>query len=429
MSKIIIDFFMYIFEATLLWYYGNSVFISKYSKSVCYISSILIHILLGLIYQLGIVYLNAILLVTLYCAFFVILYQNKISSSIFHAVIFIIVMFASEILVMGIGSFFYSDFNAMDKELSAYIYVIISSKILYFIIIMAIMKIAQKNKSENQNDKYFWALFILPFSSILMILSFRYMAYDTVLSTEMNTMWIVSSILVLFSNIVVFIIYEYSQKNAAELYDLKAANIQEEQDKKYYDLIESSNNEMRGFAHDIKNHLIQISNIEKPEEVRLYIDSLVNEVDKFSYTGISKNKMLDLIISKYIRICERKSIKFEVDTKTSNLTYINDVDLSTLMNNLLDNAIESAAKSKGGFVQLRIFSRNAQFDGIIIRNTCIQEPKEVNGKLQTTKRNKKLHGLGISNINRIIKKYNAVYDWKYDSDNNVFETDIALKKQ
>ena len=428
MSKIIIDFFMYIFEATLLWHYGNSVFGTKYSKSVCYIFSIFIHIVLGLVYQLSIVYLNAILLVVLYCAFFVVLYQNKIRSSFFHSVIFIIVMFASEILVMGIGSFFYSDFNAMDKELSAYIYVIISSKMLYFIIIMAIMKVAQKSKSENHNNKYFWALFILPFSSILMILSFRYMAYDTILSTEMNTMWIVSSILVLFSNIVVFIIYEYSQKNAAELYDLKSANIQEEQDKKYYDLIESSNNEMRGFAHDIKNHLIQISNIEKPEEVRLYIDSLVNEVDKFSYTGISKNKMLDLIISKYIRICERKSIKFEVDAKTANLTYINDVDLSTLMNNLLDNAVESADKSKGGFVQLRIFSRNEQFDGLVIRNTCIQEPKEVNGKLQTTKRNKKLHGIGISNINRVIKKYNAVYDWKYDPDNNVFETDIAFRK-
>ncbi|MFQ8958228.1 MAG: hypothetical protein ACLR6O_05075 [Eubacterium sp.] len=40
--------------------------------------------------------------------------------------------------------------------------------------------------------------------------------------------------------------------------------------------------------------------------------------------------MLDLIISKYSRLCESKNIQFDIDVKTANLSYIDDVDLSTL---------------------------------------------------------------------------------------------------
>ena len=55
--------------------------------------------------------------------------------------------------------------------------------------------------------------------------------------------------------------------------------------------------------------------------------------------------MLDLIISKYLRLCESKNIAFSVDVKTANLHYIADTDLSALLNNLLDNAVEAAEKS------------------------------------------------------------------------------------
>lgn len=429
MIKIITDVFMYIIEAILIWYYANTLFEAKFSKSKNLIISLAINTFLFLIYQLNIMYLNGICLFICYSLFFIVFYNTNIKEAIFHSVIIIIIMLGTELLVMSTSTWLFGSFNALNNVDSAYIYVIVCSKLLFNIIIVAISKIFAKKNISKKNDKYYWWLFIIPISSILMMVAFRYMTYNIQLTTTMSTLWIVSSILVVFSNLLLFIIYEYSQKNAAELFDLKAVYLQEEQDKKYYDLIESSNNEMRGFAHDIKNHLIQISNIDNSEEVRLYIDNLINEVDKFSYAGISKNKMLDLIISKYVRLCEKKGIKFEVDAKTANLSYINDVDLSTLMNNLLDNAVESADKSNGGFVQLRVFSRNEQFDGLIIRNTCVEKPNAVNGQLYTTKKNKKLHGLGVSSINRIAKKYNAVYDWRYDADRQVFETDIAFKKQ
>ena len=261
-----------------------------------------------------------------------------------------------------------------------------------------------------------------------MVLSFRYVAYTATLTPTMNVLWTVASTLVVFANIVVFIIYEYSQKNAVELYDLKVLNLQEEQDKKYYELVEQSNNDMRVFAHDIKNHLVQMRNMDDVVKIHSYIDTLAPAIEKFNYIGVSKNKMLDLIISKYSRICELNHIQFRIDVKTANLNYIKDADLSTLMNNLLDNAVEAANNSIKKFVNVSIFSRNEQYDGLVIINSCDNPPTEKDGTLLTTKSNKRIHGLGTSSIKKIVKKYNAIYDWKYDKDNKTFETDIAFKK-
>ena len=430
MNKLIIDFFMYLFESLLLFHYANSLFEAKTKKSICFLVSFSLNIILMIVYQFQIVYLNGILLMVVYFLFFVLLYNASIKSAIFHALIFIIVMFATEVLVMEIGTIFFSDFNAMNNDKNAYLYVIVTSKLLHITIIMILAKFFAHKSSNNTNigGKYYWLLFILPVSSILMVLSFRYVAYTATLTPTMNVLWTVASTLVVFANIVVFIIYEYSQKNAVELYDLKVLNLQEEQDKKYYELVEQSNNDMRVFAHDIKNHLVQMRNMDDVVKIHSYIDTLAPAIEKFNYIGVSKNKMLDLIISKYSRICELNHIQFRIDVKTANLNYIKDADLSTLMNNLLDNAVEAANNSIKKFVNVSIFSRNEQYDGLVIINSCDNPPTEKDGTLLTTKSNKRIHGLGTSSIKKIVKKYNAIYDWKYDKDNKTFETDIAFKK-
>lgn len=428
MTKLVIDIFMYIFEALLLFYYSINLFEPRKSKAVSFIFTVFTNAVLCLIYQFDIVYLNGIALIILYVMMFSLLYKTTLKSAMFHSAVFIIMMFASELLVMGIGTSFFDDFNAMDNNKYAYIYVVMTSKIIYFAIMMAILKLYAKREKKESENKYFWLLFFVPITSILMMLSLRYIAYITILPKTMDVLLTISTIFVLFSNILVFIIYEYSLKNTEELYELKTIQHQEEQDKKYFEVIKQSNKEMRVLAHDMKNHLTQIRNFDNINDVKKYIDKLIPNLDKFSYTGISKNKMLDLIMSKYITLCERKKIKIEIDSKTANLSYIDDVDLSTLMNNLLDNAIEAAEQAKDGYIQIFIFSKNELYDGLFIRNSCVIAPETNSGELKTTKREKKLHGIGIKSIKKVIKKYNAIYDWKFNKNKNIFETEIVFPK-
>lgn len=357
------------------------------------------------------------------------LYNVSFKTAMFHSLIFMVVMLTSEILVMAISSIIYKDFNALENNISAYLFVIITSKLIYFGIMMIILKLFAQKENNEQSNKYFWLLFIMPLTSIMVLLCFRYITYQMELTNLMSTLWTVSCLGFLFANILVFAIYEYSIKNTKELYELKTIQHQEEQDKKYFEIIEQSNKDMRVFSHDIKNHLLQIRNLDNIDSVYKYVDKLYPNIEKFTHTGISKNKMLDLIISKYSKLCESKEINFYVDVKTSNLLYIDDVDLSTLMNNLLDNAVEAAEKSNNAFVQLKIFSKNNMYDGLLIKNSCSVSPKSESGALRTIKFDKKSHGIGIKSVKKIIKKYNAIYDWKYDEQQKIFETDIAFIKE
>ena len=428
-QKIVIDVFMYIFEALLLWYYANSLFEEKKNKAISIIASVAVNAILMTVYQFKIVYLNGIMLFVLYFLFFILLYHSGVKSAIFHALVFIIVMFATEVLVMGIGTIFFKDFNAMDNDMNAYLYVICLSKLLHSIIIVALSKLFAFRRNKEPYNRYYWLLFLMPISSVLMVLAFRYLAYDVKLTPFVSALWVVASILTIFSNILVFVIYEYSNKNTKELYEIKAIARQEEQDRKYYDIVEQSNNEMRVFVHDIKNHLSYLQGLDSADEIHSYIDSLGKDIDKSYYAGVSKNKTLDLIIGKYLKLCEANGIKFSVDVKTSNLSYIEPKDLSTLLNNLLDNSFEAATGTENAFIEFVIFSRNDSYDGLMVRNSCKAAPRTKNGQLVTTKRDKTMHGIGITSIKKVLKKYNAMLDWKYDEDNQIFETDIVINKE
>lgn len=429
MTKIIVDIFMYIFEGLLIFHYSNSIFRLKKSKTVQVVSIAIGTFILFAVYQLNITYLNAALVYIINFVLFYFLYNISFKTAAFHSFIFLFVMFASEVLVASVGFMIFSDFNALENDITAYLFVVITSKLIYFGIMMAILKLFAQKEDTEQTNKFFWLLFIIPLTSIMMLLCFRYITYQMKLTYLISVLWTVFCLGLLFANILVFAIYEYSLKRTKELYELKTIQHQEEQDKRYFEIIEQSNKEMRVFSHDIKNHLTQIRNLEDINAVNQYIDKLYPTIEKFSYTGISKNKMLDLIISKYATLCESKKIKFDVDVKTSNLSYIDDVDLSTLMNNLLDNAVEAAEKSSNSFIQLTVFAKNNMYDGLLMKNSCFVSPETDNGELKTKKSNKKYHGLGIKSINKIVKKYNAVYDWKYDKQKNIFTTEIIFMKK
>lgn len=132
MTKIIIDIFMYLFEFLLLWYYSDSLFEAKRSSLKRGSLMLINTVFLGAVYQLNITYLNVILMFVTYALLLFYLYHISFKTAVFHALIFMVVMFASEILVMAISSALYKDFNAFESSSSAYVVMITTSKLIYF---------------------------------------------------------------------------------------------------------------------------------------------------------------------------------------------------------------------------------------------------------------------------------------------------------
>lgn len=428
-EKLIIDIFQYIFEAFVFWLYAGMISNPKKKNSISISCIILGYSILLIVYEFNNLLATGLSIIVICTWLFRFFYSMSFKNSLFQSFILFGVMVGSEFASMSIVTLITkAAFDIQNISSNVYFADVVISRLVYFVILVIIAKIFSKKENKEYNSKPYWLMLIMPLSSIVMIAIFRNISISSPLSSKNYILWIFSALLVLFSNVIVFIIFETSQKDAIELSDLKAIQQQTENDERYFEVIEQSNKDMQVFAHDIKNHFIQIRNMEDFDGAKNYIDSIYPQIETFSSIGISQNKMLDLIISKYIKLCESKNIKFSIDVKTANLNYIADSDLSTLLNNLLDNAVEAAEQTKEKKITLKIYSKSKTFDALTLSNSCSSPPISSGKKLQTTKKNKRFHGIGLKSVIKVVDKYNGIYDWNYDEKSNTFETIIAFSK-
>ena len=131
---------------------------------------------------------------------------------------------------------------------------------------------------------------------------------------------------------------------------LKLAAYQAEQSARHLGEVRSIHTEMRGYKHDFHHHLQALKGqleAGKIERALLYIDELDNKlmnVDTLLKTG---NISLDAILSAKIAQAKAEGISVTVKAVVPDALTISDVELSIVVGNLLDNAIEACRTANG----------------------------------------------------------------------------------
>lgn len=83
-----------------------------------------------------------------------------------------------------------------------------------------------------------------------------------------------------------------------------------------------------------------------------------------------------------------------MDIRASNLDFIENKDLVSMMSNIFDNAVEASSKTDNGEIKFYT-KRDNNFIVITVINSCLTKPKSSGEKLITTKSNSAYHGYGI----------------------------------
>lgn len=424
----IFELLLYFSEGLIVFYYARCMFKQKYSDAKSLAVITLGHVILFMVYKLDIALLNMCFIALFNILIFMFLYNCNFKTAFFHSAILVCIMGACEwFLIFIISTILHENFNAYQDNFTIHVLNIITSKTLYYLVCIVIINFFDKGKKYNQNNSAFWILLIMPFTSLVILLAFRSITYEAMLSQRMQIFLSIASVLLLVTNIVVFFLYEYAIQNQEKLYELEAAEQRQKTDETYMTVLEQNNIDLKIFTHDIKNHLEQISHLNNDEAIKGYISELYGTINQYEAIGASHNKILDIIISKYNALCTNKNIEISFNVKTANLSSVNDVDLSTILNNVMDNAIESAQQSGRKKITVDIFSKGA-YEVIKIKNSCDSPPNTHNKNLITKKKDKQYHGLGIKSVQRVLKKYNGNYDWDYDENQNIFITTIAIPK-
>ena len=358
--------------------------------------------------------------------FAVICFEISVKSAALQSVLLDALMYCSEMLVIFLGSAIIKIPTDTYKEnLTVYFVLVTMCKLVYLILSQIVSFIIRKDKFDNLKTKFLFPLFVFPVLSMVTCSVFLFIALRVELSAGFQVSVFVISVLFILTCVCIFIYYQILIEKEDKIKDLEFEQQKQQIDTQYLQIIEQNNKNSAILVHDMKNHLQHITSLADTQEVRSYVESIFQEVQSYGYIGMSKNKTLDLLISKYLNLCQGKGIKIDFDVKTANLSSVSPTDVSTIINNLLDNAVESAEQSKAKTISVSIFKKQG-FEILKIQNSCDTKPQTKNGNLLTTKKEKQLHGYGTQSVIKTINKYDGMFDWEYSEGEEMFTVTVAL---
>lgn len=297
------------------------------------------------------------------------------------------------------------------------------SKTLYFIICVILLQFIKK---DNSHSKFPPTFYIYPCVTICSIIMFWVLTIKYTFTYKIRISLVAISIILLGATIILFLSYQQNIKKENEHLILKSEYNRLQTEKTYYDILEHQNQQLLIYAHDAKNHLNTIKDLNTDPTIDAYIKKMYDDLIDYSSVSHSGNKTLDVILNRYKTESKLKDISFSFDVRLSNLNFVDNFDLVTILDNLLDNAMEAGEKSKSRTVSLETDRRN-NYEIIIISNSCDQKPVISEDRLITTKKDKVVHGLGLKSVTKTLKKYDGDIAWEYMKNKNLFVTTVVIQ--
>lgn len=203
--------------------------------------------------------------------------------------------------------------------------------------------------------------------------------------------------------------------------------------KEQYDYQLQQSVAIRRFKHDLTNHigvLRELMNQKKLEEARGYIDTIWNVQDEFELKIHTGDSFLDVIMNYYLYIATKENIKFTVSGKVTTISYIEMFDITTLMGNVLQNAIEASKKTNVPKIRVELIEHKTEIF-ISVSNSVVEKVNTNNNYLKTSKKDKVNHGFGLKNIIATVEKYQGEYymDSLVENGEQIFKISIAIPKE
>ena len=370
-------------------------------------------------------FINSFMMLLMHFMFVVLCFSLNLRSNVFFSIILCALCAALEIVPILLISALTGGHpvdHVSDMLLFAFNFTI--SKSLYLIMSLLLSKVLTKQDTSGTLTKPSWGMLLYPIVILVILVLFHYIGMNEPISIDgQYIMGVVSIGVLLATAILVFINLHFAEKEN-EFLRMRSELVRVSREKNYYDILDKQNQQLMAYAHDTKNHLAAIQSLSEDPQIQGYVAKLSNELEQYTQGCHSGNKLLDVILNRYILESNERGIQFEYDVKVCNLKDIDDMDLVTILGNLLDNAIEAAEKSEGKTVYLETALRNA-YQVILIQNSSLP-PKESHGHLQTSKADRAIHGFGLKNISKCLKKYNGDLHWEYDTDTHIFTVTVMI---
>lgn len=286
--------------------------------------------------------------------------------------------------------------------------------------------IAERMLGEKAKQEYIKGLGIILTISILGIA----MLYAfSIVDIESRSMVLGESFGILGMNILVFYLYHIHMDMYQNLHEKEVLEQQVKIYSNQLEVIEQTQEKVRSLRHDMCHHIQELRRFaikNEGQEALHYLDkmeSAMTNEKEYVYFG---NKEIDGILN-YMLEKANNALK-QVETEIRNLRSLEEYsfELAVILGNLLDNAIEAAAKTKEQVLRFRM----EEDKGVLfihVANQYCGELRTEEGRLLSTKADEKKHGMGLKNVRDIVEKNHGVLDIRHED--GMFKVDVILYLQ
>lgn len=192
--------------------------------------------------------------------------------------------------------------------------------------------------------------------------------------------------------------------------------------------IQNMYRQIRGWRHDYRNHIQNMKIwLGKGELDRIsgYLDQLADDLDNVDTVIKTGNVMADAILNSKLNTAAKLNIRLNVKANVPAGLPMSDVELCSVLGNMLDNAVEACAAlpEEERFLRVYIGRLKGQLY-LSVQNSAGRVRKEKGAYLSTKESAAPFHGYGLFRIDRVVKKYGGYINRQ--NEEGVFATELMI---
>lgn len=424
----IISIATFVFEILTTGFYYNNRFLAAVSRQWVVLSFFAAGVAQYFINMLSIPYMNLVVFVLSYFVLGIFVYKLKIINALFHAGLLAGLMMSTEFIATFILNIFLDlDLSRLRENVLDYLVLSITAKVVYFISVYIVSKLFVKQK-ETAFVPQTLALLFLPLASVLVLIGMD--KTDKAFQLDRGTLiiYLIAAVLLLYSNILVFAIYEHTIRLNIRNTELKLLSQKNEIDTEHYRTLQRQHNNTSILIHDINKHMAAVRDLAEVgdnAEIVDYINS-VYEISEFdSMREFSANTLVNVIVNRFYSQFKDNDIDFYCDIRAIDFSFLKDSEITALLDNLLSNAYNATKTADQKHVDLTIKQKNQHYIVVAVENTCGEPPEKRNGQY-ISKTKSGTHGFGLKSIANIAKKHDGEFYTSFDSEKMLFKATVIL---
>jgi hypothetical protein len=303
--------------------------------------------------------------------------------------------------------FYYVQNSHIDKQIHWQWVQFIVVYVLFFGIMYSLERYLQKDIESIQVNRKELLTVILITAAVFAVSNMSYLSHNGLFSSRFAAEMFIIRTLVDLSGISVLYAYHILVREYQIKFEVDTLQNILEMQYKNYQLSQESIDMVNQKYHDLKHQITLLKAEVNSEKTTRYLEKMEQEIKIYEAQNKTGNKVLDAVLTSKSLHCQNCQIELTCVAEGALLSFMEDMDISSLFGNVLDNAIESTEKiadKNKRLIHLSVAGKK-NFLRIRVENYCEEDLVFINGIPITTKKDKHFHGFGMKSIQSTVKKY------------------------